>query len=139
MGWSVALVVVAAAIVAYTVATLVATRKVAAGRGRWVWVQRSVQLLIPVVFIWAGVDMLASAPAIGLIMAALGVGWLAVIVRTLRQMSRRVSAATSTDEIGNALTEPLVDQYVIFIGVTLIGGLIVVVALIVYGVMLAAR
>ena len=54
-------------------------------------------------------------------------------------MSRGVSAATSRDEIGTALIEPAVDQYVIVIGVVLIGAVIVVVALIVYGVMLATR
>ena len=61
------------------------------------------------------------------------------LVLMIDSAARGVSAAKSRDEVEIAITTPLSDHLLRHLGVTLIGGLIALVALIIYGFMRVAN
>jgi hypothetical protein len=116
-----------------------ARRRVRAGQGAWVWLYFAPMILGGLVILWAAGPMLGEAPLLGVAMAVGGILYLASILSMLGRASRGISAATSAEEAELALTESMTDHQVRIIGVTLIGGLIAVVILIIYGVIQAAK
>ena len=112
----------------------VARRRVAAGQGAWVWVIFAPMILGGLVSLWAAGTMLAAAPVIGIATAVVVCLYLASVVLMLGRASRGISAATSPEELESALTVPMTDHAVRLMGAMLLGGLIAVVALIIYGV-----
>ncbi len=111
-----------------------AARRVVARQGRFVWLMFIPTLLGGVVILWASIQALASAPVFGLLMAVAGAIYLALLVRFLMRLSRSVSAAGPEEDLGLAVTEPVVDYMSTMVGLVLIGGLVAVVGLIVWGV-----
>jgi hypothetical protein len=116
-----------------------AARRVAARRGQFVWLVFVPTPIGCVVILWTGVQMLATMPVVGVVIVIAGGIYLAVAVRFLSRLSRSVTAAGPQDDIGAAMTEPLVDYMSTLIGLLLIGGLVALVGLIVWGVSQAAR
>jgi hypothetical protein len=112
----------------------VAARRVLARQGRFVWLMFVPTLIGAVVVVWAGVRVLASAPAVGVLMVIAGVVYLAVVLRFLTRASRSVTAAGPQDDIATALTEPLAEYMTTIMGLVLVGGLVALVGLIVWGV-----
>lgn len=128
---------VAAGIVIVILLVLVrhfAARRVVAGQGRFVWLMFIPTLLGGVVILWASIQALASAPVFGVLMAVAGAIYLAVLIRFLMRLSRSVSAAGPEEDLGLAVTEPVVDYMSTMVGLVLIGGLVALVGLIVWGV-----
>jgi hypothetical protein len=58
---------------------------------------------------WAGIQMLATAPLVGAAMAIGGGIYLTVVLRLLARLTRSVTSAGPKDDIGTAVTEPIVD------------------------------
>lgn len=127
-----------AAAVAYVALLLVAMRNVAVDQSRWLWVEHSFRLLIPLAVIYGGWRTLATIPLLGLAMVGLGVAWLAVSIHLVNRVVRNASS-TAPRDAGAAGTGPELDLVILAWLIVLIGGVIAVVALIVYGVMVAAR
>ena len=53
--------------------------------------------------------MFASAPILGALMAFTGAIYFAILVRFMTRLSRAVTSAGLQDDIGTAITDPLVD------------------------------
>jgi hypothetical protein len=111
-----------------------AARRVLARQGQFVWLMFVPTLIGAVVILWAAIQMLASVPIVGMLMVVAGVVYLAVVLRFLTRASGSVSAAGPQDDIGTALTEPLVDYMTAIMSLVLIGGVVALVGLIVWGV-----
>lgn len=118
---------------------LFAARRVAVRQGQFVWLMFVPTLLGGVVILYVSILMLAREPLVGTFMAIGGVIYLAVLVRFLFRLSRSVTSARPQDDIGTAITEPLVDYMSTMVGLGLIGGVIAVVGLIIWGVIQASR
>ena len=118
---------------------LIASRRVAAREGRFVWLMYLPELVIGGAILWFGIEMLSSAPLVGVATLVVGGLSLAFLLRFISRLSRSVSAAGPGDDIGTAMDEPLVDYASSVIGLLLIVGLVAVVALIAWGVSQAAR
>ena len=96
-------------------------------------------LIVGLVILYVSIQMLATEPLLGAFMAIGGLIYLAVLVRFLVRLSRSVTSARSQDDLASAITEPYVDYMSTMVGLGLIGGLIAVVVLVVWGVIQAAR
>ena len=116
-----------------------AARRVAARQGRFVWPMFVPTLIVGLVILYVSIQMLATEPLLGAFMAIGGLIYLAVLVRFLVRLSRSVTSARSQDDLASAITEPYVDYMSTMVGLGLIGGLIAVVVLVVWGVIQAAR
>lgn len=116
-----------------------AARRVAARQGQFVWLAFVPTLIGAVVILWTGVQMLATVPVVGVVIMIAGAIYLAVALRFLTRLSRSITAAGPQDDIGAAMTEPLVDYMSTIMGLLLIAGLVALVGLIVWGVSQAAR
>lgn len=133
-------VVIGIAVVAFLVGLRhFAGRRVAARQGRFVWLMFVPTLFSSVVILWASVQMFASAPILGAFMALTGAIYVAVLVRFTTRLSRAVTSTRQQDDIGMAITGPLVDYLSTMMGLVLIVGLVAVVGLIIWGVNQAAR
>lgn len=133
-------VVVGVAVVALLVLVrLFAARRVAARQGHYVWLMYIPTLCGSVGIIWASIQLFASAPLVGAVIAIAGLIHFAVLVRFLTRLSRSVTTAGPQEDLGTAMTEPLVDYMSAMTGLLLIGGLVAVVGLIAWGVSQAAR
>jgi hypothetical protein len=111
-----------------------AARRVAARQGQFVWLAFVSSLIGAIVILWTGVQMLATVPVVGVVIVIAGGIYLAVALRFLTRLSRSISAAGPQDDIGAAMTEPLVDYMSTIMGLLLIGGVVALVGLIVWGV-----
>lgn len=111
-----------------------AARRVVARQGQFVWLIFAPTLIGAVVVLWAGIQTFATLPPAGLLMVIAGAVSLAVVLRFLTGASRSVSAAGPHDDIGTALTEPFADYMSTIMGLVLIGGLVALVGLMVWGV-----
>jgi len=111
-----------------------AARRVLAQQGQFVWLMFVPTLIGAVVVLWAGTQMLAKVPIGGVLMVIAGGVYLAVVLRFLTRLSRSVSAAGPQDDLATTVTEPVVDYVSTMAGLLLIGGLVAVVGLIVWGV-----
>ncbi len=116
-----------------------AARRVVARQGQFVWLMFVPMLIGGVVILWAGIQMLATVPIVGVAMTIAGGLYLALMLRFLARLSRSVSSAGPQDDIGTAMTEPVVDYLSTMMGLILVGGVVAVVALIVWGISQAAR
>jgi hypothetical protein len=122
-----------------------AARRVLARQGQFVWLMFIAMLAGGVVILWAGIQLLATVPIAGVATTLAGrttlAGslYLALMLRVLARLSRSVSSAGRQDDIGTAVTEPLVDYLGTTMGLMLVGGVVAVVALIVWGISQAAR
>jgi hypothetical protein len=111
-----------------------AARRVAAGQGQFIWLMFVPTLIGAVVITWAGIQMVATVSIAGMLMVVAGAVYLAVLLRFLVRASRSVSSTGPQDDIGAALTGPVVDYMTTIISLWLIGGLVALVGLIVWGV-----
>jgi hypothetical protein len=116
-----------------------AARRVAARDGRFVWPMFVPTLIVGVAILYVSIQTLANEPLLGAVMAIGGVIYLAVLVRFLIGLSRSITSAASQDDLATAVTEPMVDYMSTMVGLGLIGGVIAVVVLIVWGVIQAAH
>lgn len=116
-----------------------AARRVLARQGQFVWLMFIAMLAGGVVILWAGIQLLATVPIAGVATTLAGSLYLALLLRVLARLSRSVSSAGPQDDIGTAVTEPLVDYLGTTMGLMLVGGVVAVVALIVWGISQAAR
>lgn len=133
-------VILGAAVVAVLVALRhVAARRVVARQGQFVWLMFGPTLIGGIVILWAGIQLFTTVPIVGAAMTIAGGVYLAVVLRFLARLSRAVSSAGPQDDIGAAITDPVVDYVSTMMGLILIGGLVAVVGLIVWGVSQAAR
>jgi hypothetical protein len=118
---------------------LFAARRVAARQGQFVWLMYLPTLLVGGMMLWASTVVFAGSPLVGGLTALAALIYLAVLGRFLVRTSRSVSSASPQDDLGSAITEPLVDYMSTMVGLGLIGGLVAVVGLIIWGVIQAAR
>lgn len=133
-------VILGAAVVAVLVALRhVAARRVVARQGQFVWLMFGPTLIGGIVILWAGIQLFTTVPIVGAAMTIAGGVYLAVVLRFLARLSRAVSSAGPQDDIGAAITDPVVDYVSTMMGLIVIGGLVAVVGLIVWGVSQAAR
>lgn len=116
-----------------------AARRVLARQGQFVWLMFIPMLVGGVVILRAGIQLLATVPIAGVATTLAGSLYLALLLRVLARLSRSVSSAGPQDDIGTAVTEPLVDYLSTTMGLMLVGGVVAVVALIVWGISQAAR
>ena len=116
----------------------IAARRVAARDGRFVWPMFVPTLIVGVVILYVSIQILATEPLLGAVMAVGGVIYLVTLVRFLVRLSRSVTSATPQDDLATAITEPMVDYMSTMVGLGLIGGVVAVVVLIVWGVTRAA-
>ncbi len=116
-----------------------AARRVVARQGWFVWLMFLPTLFGAGAIVWAAIRMIASEPIVGALLAILGVIYAAVVVRFLTLLARSVSASGPQDDLGAVTTEPLVDYMTSMVGLVLIGGLIALVGLIIWGIGQAAR
>jgi hypothetical protein len=128
------LVVGIAVVIVLVVVRQFAARRVLARQGQFVWLMFVSTLIGGVVILSAGIQILATAPIVGAPMAVGGAVYLAVVARFLTRASSSVSAAGPNDDIGSALTEPMVDYLSTIMGLVLIGGLLAMVGVIAWGV-----
>ncbi len=116
-----------------------AARRVAARQGQFVWLAFVPTLIGAIVILWTAVQMLATEPVVGVVILIAGGMYLAGALRFLARLSRSVTAAGPQDDIGAAMTEPLVEYMSTLMGLLLIGGLVAFVGLIAWGVSQTAR
>lgn len=116
-----------------------AARRVAAGQGRYAWLMFLPMLMGAVVILWAGLQMFMAEPVAGAALTAAGGLYLGIMLRFLARLSRSVTSAGPNDDIATAITEPMVDYLTTVTGLILVGGLVAVVVLIVWGLGQAAR
>lgn len=133
-------VIVGVAVVALLVALRhLAARRVVARQGQYVWLMFAPTLIGGIVILWAGIQMLTTVPILGAAMTIAGGLYLALLVRLLVRLPHTVSSAGPLDDIGEAIIEPVVDYISTFTALALVGGLVAVVALIVWGIGQTAR
>jgi uncharacterized protein involved in response to NO len=137
MDWKIAVAMVAAALM--FVLRLYSLRRVAAGQGRFVWLMCAPQLFWAGVILWAGLHFLAAEPVAGVGMLVVGGIYAVILVRFLTRLARSVKPAGADGDRAAAVMEPVVDFTVTMVGLMLIGGLVAVVALIVWGVSQSAH
>ena len=136
MDWKVAVAMVGAALM--FVFRLCGGRRVAVGRGRFVWLMCAPQLFWAGVILWAGLHLLAAEPVAGVVMLVVGGIYAVILVRFLTRLARSVTSVGANGDRAAAM-EPVVDFTVTMVGLMLIGGLVAVVGLIVWGVSQAAH
>jgi hypothetical protein len=98
-----------------------AIRRVAAGRGRFVWLMFGQTLIGGVGLLWVAAQMFARAPLAGVGMALIAGAYLLVLGRFLLRLSHSVSSAGSQDEIAAAMGELFLKYIVAWMGVVLLG------------------
>jgi ABC-type xylose transport system permease subunit len=116
-----------------------AARRVLARQGRFVWLMFIPNVFVCLVFLWAALQAFSSNPLWGALMMIAGVICLALIVRLLTTMSRRVTATGPQEDITAAIMEPLADHMLSVMAFLLIGALVALVGLIMWAVSQAAR
>ena len=113
---------------------LVGARRVAAADGRFVWLVLLPLLVANGAVIVLGIKVATTSLVLGGLMVVVGVGLLAASVRMSSRMSASVSRTLPGGDITAALTEPLAN-FALLWGLLLAGAaLVVVVALIVWGI-----
>jgi hypothetical protein len=110
-----------------------AARRVAARRGRFVWLYFLPTLFGSLVILWASIQLFSNAPLLSVVMTIVGLVYFAALVRLLTLVSSSITAAKSQDELVTAVTEPMVDYSVTIMGLVLIVGLLALVAVIIWG------
>jgi hypothetical protein len=118
---------------AAVVARLVAARWVRAGHGSAVWLVFAPVLVTDAAVVVLGLSVAADQPLVGIPIALIGAIVFAVIVNAVIQMAKRVSATPENGDLSLALTDPLASVGVFMGGLFAMGGLVAVVALIVWG------
>jgi hypothetical protein len=116
-----------------------AARRVAAGRGGSVWLMFVPTLAGGFAILGAGIQLLPTATPAGIVMAIVGSTYLAILIGFLTRLSRAATAAGTEDDIAAALTEPLADFTSSVVGLLLIGALVALVGLTVWGASQAAH
>ena len=136
MDWKVVLAAVGAVVL--LVLVTYGSRRVSAGEGRFVWL-RSAHLLVGAgMILWGGVYILAHEPLVGVALLVVGGIYAVMLFRFLTRLSRSVTSAGAGGDRAAAMA-PAVDFTVTMVGLMLIGGLVAVVGLIVWGVSQAAH
>ena len=107
-------------VIAIVTLRVVASRRVAAGDARFVWVVFVPGLVLGTWLVWSAITQVRSAP---LVEVPLTIG---------------VNRARTPDEIADAITRPMTEHLVVWVSLLLMGGLVAVGALIVWGVSKAA-
>jgi hypothetical protein len=128
----------AVAVAAFVGLRIVASRRVAAGDGRFMWVYFAPTLVGAVAVLWAAASELTTMPVVGVPLAAGAAVYLLSIVRFMTQAKRGIDQARTPDALAAAVTEPLIEHVTLVIVLVLIGGLIAVAALIAWGISRAA-
>lgn len=136
MGWQV---VLGVGFVALVVMRRYAARRVAARQGRWVWIVFAPTLVTGLFGLWAAASLFTHAPLLGALVAVFAVVSLGALLLFVNRVSRGVTATRPDEDLTQAVTDPMVDYFSTVTGLMLIGGLIAVVGLIIWGVMQAAR
>jgi hypothetical protein len=128
-----------AAVAALVLIRHLAMRRVAARQGHFIWLAFIPTLIGALVISWASVQVFAQVPLVGAFTGIFGVIYLTALVRMLARISRGVTSAGSQEDLVTAVTEPFVEFMGAWVGLLLIGGLVAVAALIVWGVSRSAR
>jgi hypothetical protein len=136
MDWKVVVAVAGAAILSMLL--LYGRRRVAAGQGRFVWLMSAHLLVGAGMILWGGVHILADEPLVGVALLVGGGIYVVILFRFLTRLSRSITSVGAGGDLTAAM-EPAVDFTVTMVGLMLIGGLVAVIALIVWGVSQAAR
>jgi hypothetical protein len=116
-----------------------AARRVLARQGQFVWLMFLPMLIGAVVVLWAGIQALPTVPIGGAVMTVAGGLYLGLVLRFITRLSHSVSSTGPQDDIFTAITEPVVDYLTTLMALILVGGLVAVVVLIVWGINQTAR
>jgi hypothetical protein len=118
---------------------LYGARHVMARQGQFVWLVFAPTLVIGIVIQWTGVQMmLGPEPVVGAVITIAGGLNLLAVLRLLRRMSRSVTSAGPEDDLGSVLTEPIVDYVLTTMTLLLIGAVVALIGLVVFGISQAA-
>jgi hypothetical protein len=113
-----------------------ALRRVAARQGQFIWLALGPTFLIGFAMLWISLTTLPRQPLIGLAIGIIGVVYVVGLARAASQMSSAITATRPEDDLSGAIVDPLTEFMLANIGVVLVGGLVAVVALIVWAIAL---
>jgi hypothetical protein len=88
--------------------------------------------------LWGGVHILADEPLVGVVLLTAGGIYFVILFRFLKRLSSSLTSVAAGGDRAAAL-EPVIDFTVTMVELMLIGGLVAVVGLIVWGVSQAAH
>ena len=112
---------------------LMAARHVRPGHGYAVWLVFAPVLMLGAELVVLGAFITPTQPAVGIPIALLGTVVLAVVVNAVIEVAKRVSATPEDGDVSIALTDPFANVLVFMGWLFAVGGLVAVVALIVWG------
>ena len=74
-----------------------------------VWRFFTPQFFGPAGFLFVGVSLLRTSAVLGLVLAFVGLGYGAIVVRMVRRIVHAAASATTSEELANAAVEPTAD------------------------------
>jgi hypothetical protein len=113
---------------------MLAGRRVLAGEGRFVWLVFGPTLLVGAAPLWVAAVLFPTQPMFAVFVAIFGFVYLGLRVWLLMRMSRGVSSAAPGEDRVDALLSPFADYMAATMGLLLIGGLVALVVLLIWGV-----
>ena len=125
--------VLVVSVVVSFVAPLLAARRLKAGDRRFALVMAAPMLATGGYIVWAAVATSYNAPIVGVPFAMGAVLYLLVVFRSVVRFHRATRRVTSPDELLNSAFEVFAEPTVVWAALLLIGSLMAVVALIVWG------
>jgi hypothetical protein len=128
-----------AAVVGLVLLRHFAARRVAARQGRFVWLVFAPSLFYGIVVLWVSIQVFTKAPLVGLLIAVIGVIYLAALIRFLARLSRSVTSTGPQEDLTPAIIEPLADYTLVWVGLLLVGSLVALVGVLIWGVTQSAR
>jgi hypothetical protein len=115
-----------------------AVRRVIARQGRFVWLVFAPTLIASVAVVLIGIWTVGRLPFGGAAMILVGGLYLLIVVRFLAHLSGSVSSTAPEANLVTAITPALTEYFTTMAAVILIGGLLVVAGLILWGISNAA-
>ena len=110
--------------VALVLVRLVAWRRLSPPRASSVWLFFTPQFFGPAGFLWAAATITPTSPLLGFVLAIVGLGYGALVLRMVRGVARGAATAKTPEDFANASVEPAVD-YMLTMTVLSVMGLIV--------------
>ena len=132
-------IVVAMVYLALVLVRIFAWRRLARPRASTVWLFFTPRFFGPALLLWVAATVVSTRPALGLILALVGLGYGAIVLRMVRGIARAAASATTPDELANATVEPSVDYMLTMTVLSVVGLLVIGVLAIVWAVTTGGR
>jgi beta-lactamase regulating signal transducer with metallopeptidase domain len=114
----------AIAYVALVLVRLVAWRRFSPPRASSVWLFFTPRFFGPGMLLVVAATVMTTRPALGIILAVVGLSYGAIVVRMVRGVAHAAASSTTLEEFANAAVEPSVD-YMLTMTVLSVMGLLV--------------